>query len=76
MSLSELSSRVTFLPYGGLDNGHLVVFDVSGGEAGEYTCEAKSNYFKSAESRLQVDVKGYYRISMMIIYVNFRRKYL
>ncbi|XP_048777557.2 uncharacterized protein LOC125681473 isoform X2 [Ostrea edulis] len=57
MSLSELSSRVTFLPYGGLDNGHLVVFDVSGGEAGEYTCEAKSNYFKSAESRLQVDVK-------------------
>lgn len=57
-SLSELSSRVTFLPYGGLDNGHLVVFDVSGSEAGEYTCEAKSSYFSSASSRLQVDVKG------------------
>ncbi|XP_061189328.1 hemicentin-1-like [Saccostrea echinata] len=56
-SLSELSSRVTFLPYGGLENGHLVVFDVSGSEAGEYTCEAKSDYFKSAESRLQVEVK-------------------
>lgn len=56
-SLSELSSRVTFLPYGGLDNGHLVVFDVSGSEAGEYTCEAKSSYFSSASSRLQVDVK-------------------
>lgn len=56
-SLSELSSRVTFLPYGGLDNGHLVVFDVSGSEAGEYTCEAKSSYFNSAQSRLQVEVK-------------------
>ncbi|XP_062579653.1 hemicentin-2-like isoform X2 [Saccostrea cucullata] len=56
-SLSELASRVTFLPYGGLENGHLVVFDVSGSEAGEYTCEAKSDYFKSAESRLQVEVK-------------------
>ena len=58
LSLSELSSRVTFLPYGGLDNGHLVVFDVSGSEAGEYTCEAESEYFNSATSRLKVEVKG------------------
>nr|XP_022328496.1 hemicentin-1-like isoform X1 [Crassostrea virginica] len=57
LSLSELSSRVTFLPYGGLDNGHLVVFDVSGSEAGEYTCEAESEYFNSATSRLKVEVK-------------------
>lgn len=68
MSLSEVLSRVTFLPYGGLDNGHLVVFDVSGSEAGEYTCEAKSSYFNSALSRLHVDVKGEYRNSTLIVF--------
>ncbi|KAK3107885.1 hypothetical protein FSP39_024404 [Pinctada imbricata] len=55
-TLTETGSRITLLPYDGMDNGHLIVFNVNENEAGQYICKAVSEDFPPSTSSLEVKV--------------------
>ncbi|KAJ8315965.1 hypothetical protein KUTeg_005979, partial [Tegillarca granosa] len=54
--LDEKTSRITFLPYAGCPNGHLVVFDVTTDDADEYSCQGVANGFSPIKSSMNVEV--------------------
>ena len=56
--LEGADERVTFLPYDGMENGHLIVFNVNENEAGRYVCKAVTDIFPPSSSALEVKISG------------------